>query len=126
MLYVPENVKVHRLTESFRKCCAHLTLVNFFQLCSFFIHPVNSQEMIVISLSSCSRYNSNFKFDQSVFAIHNSPLHILRSVRMTTHERFTITMRPRYLINFKAVFQSSHEAPRCEGLHLIKINCFAL
>jgi hypothetical protein len=36
VLDVPENIKVHRLTESFRKCGAHLTLVNFFQLCSFF------------------------------------------------------------------------------------------
>jgi hypothetical protein len=35
----------------------------------------------------CSRYNANFKFDQSVFTIHDSPLHILRPVRMTTHER---------------------------------------
>jgi hypothetical protein len=26
----------------------------------------------------------------------------------------------------KVVFQSSHEAPRCECLHLIKMNCLAL
>jgi hypothetical protein len=32
------------------------------------------QEMFVISLSSCSRYNANFKFDKSMFAIHDSPL----------------------------------------------------
>jgi hypothetical protein len=41
--------------------------------------------MFVISLSSCSRYNANFKFDQTVLTIHDSTLHILRSVRMTTH-----------------------------------------
>jgi hypothetical protein len=28
-----------------------------------------------ISLSSCSRYNANFKLDQSVLAIHDSPLY---------------------------------------------------
>ena len=33
----------------------------------------SNQEMFAISLSSCSRYNANFKFDQSVFAIHDSP-----------------------------------------------------
>jgi hypothetical protein len=27
--------------------------------------------MFAISLSSCSRYNANFKFDQSVFAIQD-------------------------------------------------------
>ena len=31
--------------------------------------------MFVISLLSCSRYNANFKFDQSLFAIHDSALH---------------------------------------------------
>ena len=46
--------------------------------------------MFVNSLSSSSRYaakSANFKFDQSVFAFHESPLHILTSMRMTTHER---------------------------------------
>jgi hypothetical protein len=33
----------------------------------------SNQEMFAISLSSCSRYNANFKFDQSVSAIHDSP-----------------------------------------------------
>jgi hypothetical protein len=33
------------------------------------------QEMFVILLSSWSHYNANFKFDQSVFAIHDSPLY---------------------------------------------------
>jgi hypothetical protein len=31
--------------------------------------------MFAISLSSWSRYNANFKLDQSVFAIHDSPLY---------------------------------------------------
>ena len=31
--------------------------------------------MFAVSLSSCSRYNANFKFDQSVVAIHDSPLY---------------------------------------------------
>jgi hypothetical protein len=57
--------------------------------------------MFAISLSSCSRYNANFKLDQSVFAIHESPPHILRSVRMTTHRNIVGEPRPRYLMNFK-------------------------
>jgi hypothetical protein len=58
------------------------------------------QEMFVISLSSCSGlYDANFT--ESVFAIYDSPLHILRSVRMTTYEQWTIAMRPRLLINFR-------------------------
>jgi hypothetical protein len=32
----------------------------------------SNQEILSISLSSCSRYNANFKFDQSVFATHDS------------------------------------------------------
>jgi hypothetical protein len=32
-----------------------------------------NQEMFAISLSSCSRYNANFKLDQSVSAIRDSP-----------------------------------------------------
>jgi hypothetical protein len=35
----------------------------------------SNQEMFAISLSSCSRYNVNFKLDQSVFAIHDSLLY---------------------------------------------------
>jgi hypothetical protein len=31
--------------------------------------------MFAISLSSCSRYNANFKLDQSVLTIHDSPLY---------------------------------------------------
>jgi hypothetical protein len=49
------------------------------------IYQSSNQEMFAISLSSCSRYNANFKLDQSVSAIHDSPAIFLRSVRMTTH-----------------------------------------
>ena len=39
------------------------------------IYQSSNQEMFdfTISLSSCSRYNANFKLDQSVSAIHDSP-----------------------------------------------------
>jgi hypothetical protein len=36
-------------------------------------NPWSNQEMFAISLSSCSRYNANFKSDQLVSAIHDSP-----------------------------------------------------
>jgi hypothetical protein len=43
-------------------------------ICKKFInHHSSNQEMFAISLSSCSRYNANFKLDQSVSAIHESP-----------------------------------------------------
>jgi hypothetical protein len=35
----------------------------------------SNQEMFAILLHSCSRYNANFKLDQSVSAIHDSPLY---------------------------------------------------
>jgi hypothetical protein len=35
----------------------------------------SNQEKFAISLSSCSRYNANFKLDQSVLAIRDSPLY---------------------------------------------------
>jgi hypothetical protein len=57
------------------------------------------KKCLLFRCRECSRYNANFKFDQSVFTIHDSPLHILRSVRMITHERWA--MRPRYLMNFR-------------------------
>jgi hypothetical protein len=37
------------------------------------IYQSSNQEIFAISLSSCSRYNANFKLDQSVSAIHDSP-----------------------------------------------------
>ena len=41
-------------------------------ICKKFINHQN-QEIFAISLSSCSHYNANFKLDQSVSAIHDSP-----------------------------------------------------
>jgi hypothetical protein len=41
------------------------------------VYQSSNQEMFAISLSSCSRYNANFKLDQSVSAIHDSPLYFL-------------------------------------------------
>jgi hypothetical protein len=42
-------------------------------ICKKFINHQIKIEMVAISLSSCSRYNANFKLDQSVSAIHDSP-----------------------------------------------------
>jgi hypothetical protein len=52
----------------------------------------SNQEMFVISLSSCSRYNANFKFDQSVFAIRDSLLYFWDQwVRPPTQHRWSPT-----------------------------------
>jgi hypothetical protein len=66
----------------------------------------SNQEMFVISLSSCSRYNANFKLDQSVLAIHDSPLYYEISEDdplsgMTTHRNIVDKPRPRSLMNFR-------------------------
>jgi hypothetical protein len=45
------------------------------------------KKCLLFCCRQCSRYNANFKFDQSLFIIHDSPLHILRSVRMNPNER---------------------------------------
>jgi hypothetical protein len=45
----------------------------------------SNQEMFHILLSSCSRYNTNSKLDQSVLAIHDSPLYY--EVREDDHPR---------------------------------------
>ena len=51
----------------------------------------SNQEMFAISLSSCSRYNANFKLDKSVLAVHDSPLYYEISEddhpRTVTHAR---------------------------------------
>jgi hypothetical protein len=60
------------------------------------IYQSSNQEMFAISLSSCSRYKANFKLDQSVSAIHDSPpyfwdqwgwppTHRYRRPRLLTH-----------------------------------------
>jgi hypothetical protein len=50
-----------------------------------------NQEMFAISLSSCGRYNANFKLDQSVLAIHDSAPYVFISVKMVTHSTPLIT-----------------------------------
>jgi hypothetical protein len=56
--------------------------------------------MFSISLSSCSRYNANFKFDQSVFTIHDSR-HIFE-ISEDDHPLNTVGHpRPRSLMNFR-------------------------
>ena len=57
------------------------------------IYQSSNKEMFAISLSSCSRYNANFKLDQS-----QCPLF------MTVRHIFEISEgdpRPRYLMNFR-------------------------
>ena len=49
------------------------------------LQKYNLQEMLVISLSSCSLFNANFKFDQSVFTIHDS---YFADLKMTFHKKF--------------------------------------
>jgi hypothetical protein len=50
-------------------------LLKFTESCKneYICKKSSNQEMFAISLLSCNRYNANFKLDQSVFAIHDSP-----------------------------------------------------
>ena len=61
-------------------------LLQFTKSCK---NEIYLQEMFANSLSSCSRYKANFKFDQSVLAIRDSPLYFEISTddhpRMVTH-----------------------------------------
>ena len=91
MLDVQENVKVHRLTENFRKCRAHLILVNFFQLCCFFIHPVYDQSKLRRHLhqENCVRlvvlhFISSFVL-RDFFKIHQSTVTLVRGARECYH-----------------------------------------
>ena len=47
----------------------------------------SNQEMFAVSLSPCSRYYANFKFDQSLIFLFMTVRYILTSVRMTTRAR---------------------------------------
>ena len=56
--------------------------------------------MFARSLSSCSRYNPNCKFNQSVFAIHDSPLYF--EISEDDYPcTVTIAIRPQLLLNFR-------------------------
>jgi hypothetical protein len=75
--------------------------------------------MFVIFLSSLvvkSITTTNFKFDQLVFAIHDSPPHILRSVRMTTHSTPSVTHAHDHwrTLNFANAFVSPGVSSRAE------------
>jgi hypothetical protein len=82
----------------------------------------SSQEMFAISLSSCSRYNANFKLDQSVLAIHDSPLYYEISEddlpRTVTHARdhwWTLDFANAFVspgVNNRAELVLSHGASR--------------
>ena len=56
------------------------------------IYQSSNQEMFAISLSSCSRYNANFKFDQSPCSLFMTVHHIFEiseddHPRLVTHAR---------------------------------------
>jgi hypothetical protein len=83
----------------------------------------SNQEMFAISLSSYSRYNANFKLDQSVLAIHDSPLYYEISEddhqRTVTHARdhsWTLDFANAFVspdVNSRAELVPSHGASRC-------------
>jgi hypothetical protein len=73
----------------------------------------SNQEIFAISLSSCRRYNANFTFDQSVFAIHDSPAIFLRSVRMTAHRNTHSDPCPRSLMTLD--FANAFVSPGVNG-----------
>jgi hypothetical protein len=67
-------------------------LLKFTKSCK---NEIYLQEIIkTILLSSCTRYNANFKLEQSVFAIHDSPLYFEISEddhpRTVTHAHYYI------------------------------------
>ena len=76
----------------------------------------SNQEMFAISLSSCSRYNANFKLDQSVIAIHNSPLYFEISDDDHACDHWcTLYFANAFLspgVNSRAKSVPSHGAPR--------------
>ena len=62
-------------------------------ICKKFInHQIKKIEMFAISLSSCSRYNANFKLDQSQCSLFMTVRHIFEiseddHPRLVTHAR---------------------------------------
>jgi hypothetical protein len=87
----PQN-SIWRLTRS-----GSYTLLLFLLYSSKYFCCYN-QEMFAILLSSCSRYNANFKLDQSVSAIHDSPPYFWDQWGWPPTHSDT---RPRYLMNFR-------------------------
>ena len=65
----------------------------------------SNQEIFSVSLSSCSRYNANFKLDQSVFAIHDSPLYFEISEDDHPRTRLLMNFILRYCFPFPGIKQ---------------------
>jgi hypothetical protein len=78
--------------------------------------------MFAISLSSGSRYNANFKLDQSVLAIHDSPLYyeisadaLPRTVTRARDHWWTLDFANAFVspgVNNRAELVLSHRASR--------------
>jgi hypothetical protein len=68
------------------------------------IYQSSNQEMFAISLSSCSRYNANFKLDQSQCSLFMTVRHIFE-ISENDHPRNS-EPRPRSLVNFANAFVS--------------------
>jgi hypothetical protein len=64
--------------------------------------------MFAISLSSCSRYNANFKLDQSVLAIHDSPLYF--EISENDHP-WTVTRDHWWTLDFVSDFANAFLSP---------------
>jgi hypothetical protein len=64
---------------------------------------ISSINYAISQSSSCSRYNANFKLDQSVLAIHDSPLYyeISEDDHPPNHRTKRGNPRPRLLMNFR-------------------------
>jgi hypothetical protein len=80
------------------------------------IHQSSNQEMFAISLSSCSRYNGNFKFDQSVSAIHDSPPYFWDQWGWPPTETSLVTLAP-------GLRPERRSAPLARGLSAL-IKCY--
>ena len=63
------------------------------------IYQSSNKEMFAISLSSCSRYNANFKLDQSQCSLFMTIRHIFE-ISEDDHPTHS-DPRPRYLMNFR-------------------------
>jgi hypothetical protein len=81
------------------------------------IYESSNQEMFAISLSSCSRYNANFKLNQSVSSIHESPPNFWDQGISTLARRFAPSTRgqERMILPFspvKTLFPVNINVPR--------------
>jgi hypothetical protein len=83
----------------------------------------SNQEMFAISLSSRNRYNANFKFDQSVFAIHDSPSYFWdQRGRLPTHvifDELQTSLMYVYVWNDFKMFISRHNVLSSRSWHVM-------